>query len=210
MGFFVWVCELMGGMNSVALTDAVQAGILVFCFMLTPMLLESKYGGFEGIAGETCQNLCWYDTTEDNETAAVYPNGTSYTVTETIDVRKYGGCLYHVQNWIFQHPARSFAWLLASLCLTVVGGCVNPMAMHRTMVAKSDKALGQGMSLVEKCHFICFRLTQLHVGPCIPVRILLARHFDGNDQTSIVSRRNWFCVCADVQRTDGPGRYAID
>jgi len=53
---FIYCCELLGGMASVALTDAIQAGLLLFAFFFLPFLVLGEYGGFEGVGGPTCQN----------------------------------------------------------------------------------------------------------------------------------------------------------
>ena len=38
LGFFILACEIAGGMASVALTDAIQAGLLLVAFFVLPCL----------------------------------------------------------------------------------------------------------------------------------------------------------------------------
>merc|ERR1712216_1113404 len=44
-------------MASVALTDAIQASLLLFSFFFLPFLVLGEYGGFEGVGQKDCQNL---------------------------------------------------------------------------------------------------------------------------------------------------------
>jgi hypothetical protein len=55
-GTFIFACECMGGMASVALTDAIQACLLLFSFIAMPLLCQHHWGGFEGINGMECTN----------------------------------------------------------------------------------------------------------------------------------------------------------
>ena len=57
---FVITCEFVGGMTSVATTDAIQAFILLLAVFLMPMLGVGKWGGLDALGGEggdTCDNL---------------------------------------------------------------------------------------------------------------------------------------------------------
>jgi len=59
---FILICEFAGGMASVALTDAVQAGLLVISFFILPCLVTHVWGGFDGIGKIDCQNRQVADT----------------------------------------------------------------------------------------------------------------------------------------------------
>ena len=70
LGLFIYACETIGGMESVALTDAVQCSFLVISFISIYFLIEFKYSGYTGIFGDDhstdntrdrCQN---YQTTK--------------------------------------------------------------------------------------------------------------------------------------------------
>lgn len=56
LGMFIFTCECMGGMASVALTDAIQAGLLLFSFFCMPIMCQYNWGGFEGVGGVSCEN----------------------------------------------------------------------------------------------------------------------------------------------------------
>lgn len=55
-GMFIFLCECAGGMASVALTDAIQAGLLLFSFFMMPILCSSYYGGVAGVGYVDCMN----------------------------------------------------------------------------------------------------------------------------------------------------------
>ena len=52
LAMFIYACETVGGMESVALTDAVQCCFLMVSFIATFFLIEYKYNGFVGFFGE--------------------------------------------------------------------------------------------------------------------------------------------------------------
>ena len=56
LGAVVFICEMMGGMSSVALTDAVQASFLVVSFALMPILIADRFGGMDGFVNADCSN----------------------------------------------------------------------------------------------------------------------------------------------------------
>ena len=47
-GIFILICESMGGMNSVAITDAIQFMFMMIALLCIPALIWSNYGGFFG------------------------------------------------------------------------------------------------------------------------------------------------------------------
>jgi Na+/proline symporter len=55
-GMFIFTCECLGGMSSVALTDAVQAGLLLFAFFSLPCIASYYWGGYAGVGALGCQN----------------------------------------------------------------------------------------------------------------------------------------------------------
>ena len=48
LGMFVLGCETLGGMNSVAFTDAIQFMFMSIALLCIPILISSAYGGFFG------------------------------------------------------------------------------------------------------------------------------------------------------------------
>jgi len=56
LAMFVWTCEIMGGMTSVALTDAIQCSILLLTLTVMPMVVANYWGGVEGLGGPHCSN----------------------------------------------------------------------------------------------------------------------------------------------------------
>ena len=50
------IFEAIGGMRSVAYTDAAQSAIMVFVFAAVPLVILNEYGGFIGQMASPSQN----------------------------------------------------------------------------------------------------------------------------------------------------------
>ena len=99
LAIFIYACETVGGMESVALTDAVQCCFLMLSFISTYFLIEYKYGGFLGFFGgpespQSCEayqtkNTTWpeepptYGLTTLVEPPSHWSNGSHYVNTYT-------------------------------------------------------------------------------------------------------------------------------
>merc|ERR1711865_352553 len=131
------------------------------------MLCDYEFGGFDDIADVGCQNekltfTKWpalppaYGTTKQEnwtmssnfgetdlmDNSEKYPEITSdglYNVT-------YTGCWMHTKPWLSLYPPRYFAHLMFTIAVAFLPFGVSPFAAHRTMVAKSDRALQQGLT----------------------------------------------------------------
>ena len=112
--------------------------------MSTPILIAAKWGGFQGISGTHCDNLCWYDRSAEDT------NGTEFVQ------RAYGGCLEHTNAGFMTHPGDWAKWFMVSLMTGLIPGCIAPAALHRVLVAKSDKSIAQGMALVHAYPYAFF------------------------------------------------------
>merc|ERR1719506_2603340 len=158
----VFVCEMMGGMSSVALTDAIQASMLVFAFCLMPMLIQSRWGGLDGFVGQTqgtvdgevrpyeaCDNQkakytawpqsppSWGSTSEQ---PGVAPGGGDITFNGKYNQTLYG-CIADTSPWMLLTPVDELVQLMFSICTVFISWPIQPMAMHRVMVAKDGKSV---------------------------------------------------------------------
>ena len=58
----ILVFEFVGGLTSVALTDAIQAGLMIICFTLLSLLVKVQYGGWTDLNWETYPKPEHYQT----------------------------------------------------------------------------------------------------------------------------------------------------
>jgi len=143
---FVFMCEMLGGMTSVALTDAIQAAIMVMCFMIMPFLCEAQWGGFAGITDDNCQNR---ERVIIPEFASLPRKDLNLTHTKII------GCMPDTDPGFLQYPGPWAARLMFSLAVAFIPGCIAPFSIHRVMVAKDDAAISNGVALVHAYPY-CF------------------------------------------------------
>ena len=59
----VLVLETVGGMNSVVLSDAIQALLMVFGFIAVFLVVSSTYGSLSALSPANCDSLCYVNTT---------------------------------------------------------------------------------------------------------------------------------------------------
>lgn len=59
--------ECIGGLNSVALTDSIQAVIMVFAFLAIPIIMATNFGGWSGLDPENYPNPWFYQTPTADE-----------------------------------------------------------------------------------------------------------------------------------------------
>jgi hypothetical protein len=78
--------------------------------MSTPILISAKWGGFTGISGTHCENLCWYDKQDAGNI--------------TIITREYGGCLEHTNPGFMKHPVVK-AYTFPHTCSVIFLSAVN-------------------------------------------------------------------------------------
>jgi Na+/proline symporter len=56
------VFECIGGLNSVALTDSIQAVIMIFAFISIPIIIRLQFGGWSTLTPETYPRPEFYQT----------------------------------------------------------------------------------------------------------------------------------------------------
>eukprot|EP01052_Picozoa_sp_SAG31_P055904 SAG31_NODE_15699_length_742_cov_1.195956_1_plen_205_part_00 len=54
--YFIFALEVFGGMRGVALSDALQSGVMIVTYMIVPFLLMYHYGGFSDLIPPGCEN----------------------------------------------------------------------------------------------------------------------------------------------------------
>jgi Na+/proline symporter len=151
---FVFLCEIMGGMSSVALTDAVQATMLVISFCLMPMLIASKWGGLDGFVSPDCSNKKvmytawpisppeWSVGMDALTEVSGYQivNGENVTFNGMYNQTVYG-CIADTAPWMLLTPLPDMTKLMFSIMSVFITWPIQPMAMHRVMVAKNGSSV---------------------------------------------------------------------
>ena len=54
--YFIFACEIVGGMRAVAITDAIQSGVMISMYFVMPLVLWACFGGMGDMMGEGCGN----------------------------------------------------------------------------------------------------------------------------------------------------------
>jgi hypothetical protein len=58
---FIYFCELIGGMRGVALTDALQSGVMICCYIVAPLIVWYYWGGIRDYTHPECSNSLEYN-----------------------------------------------------------------------------------------------------------------------------------------------------
>jgi Na+/proline symporter len=59
---FILIFECIGGLNSVALTDSIQAVIMIFAFISIPIIIKLNFGGWSNLNPMTYPRPEFYQT----------------------------------------------------------------------------------------------------------------------------------------------------
>jgi len=58
----ILIFEFVGGLTSVAMTDTIQASLMILCFILLSAVLKAQYGGWTDLSWEDYPNQSFYQT----------------------------------------------------------------------------------------------------------------------------------------------------
>lgn len=156
---FIYACETVGGMESVAITDAVQCTFLMAAFISVVMLIEFKYGGFVGFFGypndpENCQAKMVVNTTWPEEP----PGWGRITLVENqtsgepiLNMTEYG-CVIFEYGWWLDYPPIFGQALMLWIPIGSAVLCLSPAGIHRAMISGSDDSFRRALAPVH-CEF---------------------------------------------------------
>jgi Na+/proline symporter len=88
----VLICEFIGGMTSVAITDAIQCCLLVASFFSVGLIFAARYGGFGGITDYHCPSYQVIHTPDSCSTGYRHANHPIYCE-DFHDEELFNGCI---------------------------------------------------------------------------------------------------------------------
>jgi len=140
----ILVFEALGGMRSVAYTDAVEAIVMVSIFVTVPIMITCYYGGFVGQVSDTEDLPCSNSYDEDSNGClnyAVYElpatNATNTTLCEASALNTTDTTC-ELSEYFLRSPS---SVTILNYVLFVVGGLsfsLNPHILQRALTAKDD------------------------------------------------------------------------
>lgn len=184
---FVVCCEFVGGMTSVATTDALQCAILLSAVFLMPMLGAARWGGFAALGtefgGADCDNARVSYASEvpstgrwlyaavtdlvcssggDNEWSDCTPGETYKKMTL--------GCIGSNVNtsWFYLYPPKYLAVFMWTFAMGCIGFPYHPVALQRIFIGKSDRDVAKVASLVHSYPMVIV-LPLLYLGIVVAV-----------------------------------------
>lgn len=124
--------EVLGGMNSVVLTDVVQSILMIASFLTIPVVIAAEYGWLPAIGPSDCGFL-----------RNVSPNVTDiFSVPDECMGAAHGcvaaGCIEAVNPEFYQFPARSTCCEIVFFLLNMLVAPLSPHIVQRTYIATSD------------------------------------------------------------------------
>eukprot|EP00435_Cladocopium_sp_Y103_P043349 s1779_g12.t1 len=187
--------EVLGGMNSVVLTDVVQSILMIASFLTIPVVVAAEYGWLPFIGPSDCRFL-----------RNVSPNVTDiFSVPDECIGAAHGcvaaGCIEAVKPEFYQFPTRSTCCEIVFFLLNMMTAAVSPQIVQRTYIATSDADLRIVMGAMLLAPFIAqtpgiiIGLTKIAYDPMWPVVDQEATAFSGlSAQLKMVGPFQYFLV----------------
>jgi len=137
LGFvaIVLALEIIGGMNSVILTDAVQAAIMILSFLVVPVVLAIHYGNLWEMAPADCQSLVYVESNVSDP--SIPPAECSAHDPGCIAA----GCIDAVRPEFYLLPTRSKTCSIIWFLLNMFAAPLQPHMIQRVYIASSESDL---------------------------------------------------------------------
>ncbi|CAK9071214.1 unnamed protein product [Durusdinium trenchii] len=127
--------EVLGGMNSVVLTDVVQCIVMIASFVVVSAVLAAEYGSLPQLGPSDCSFL---ELVSGNVTDA-------YSVPETCGPDQTGcvkaGCIAAVKPNFYEFPSRSTLCDIIFFLVNMLAAPLQPHMVQRAYIASSDANL---------------------------------------------------------------------
>jgi SSS family solute:Na+ symporter/sodium/pantothenate symporter len=183
----ILVFEALGGMRSVAYTDTVQACVMVAVFILVPIVISFKYGGFGGQVANG-NEVC--DAAEFiNATLGLQPGMGCLNVG---DGTMNGGKVLAPNFWL-RTPSTISNVNVLLFYVSFLSFGLNPHILQRVLSAKSDKALKFVTTLTWGMGFLA-----MYTGILIGTTMLSRKELLSPEQ----QKQNGFYALLNVWRED--------
>ena len=138
--------EMLGGMNSVVLTDAIQCAVMLCSFLLTPVVLGLEYGFLPQMAPADCDHLIYVSANSSHPHAAPGPCLGQDCLPS--------GCLEAVRPDFYLFPSRSTFCDILFFLFNMLAAPVTPHFVQRAYLAKTDADLRIVMGVMLVAPFI--------------------------------------------------------
>jgi len=152
----VLAMEMLGGMNSVVLSDALQAGLMITGFLCMLVVLILQYGWLSSFTPANCASLGFVNMTSRallTELGDVGETPETCMVQEA-DCKAYG-CLEDVKPDWFKPPGLKAQCGFFFFVLNMFAFPLNPHMVQRAYIAKSDQALRVVVGVMFVAGFLC-------------------------------------------------------
>ncbi|CAJ1373504.1 unnamed protein product [Effrenium voratum] len=138
--------EVLGGMNSVVLTDVVQSTVMILSFLAVPFFLAFEYGSLPDMGPADCPFLM-----------SVSPNVTdSFSVPEQCmgSGCVAAGCIAAVKPEFYEFPSRSTLCDVIFFLINMLAAPLQPHMVQRAYIASSDASLRLVMAAMLLAPFV--------------------------------------------------------
>eukprot|EP00933_Yihiella_yeosuensis_P062299 TRINITY_DN6524_c0_g3_i2.p1 TRINITY_DN6524_c0_g3~~TRINITY_DN6524_c0_g3_i2.p1 ORF type:complete len:647 (+),score=78.91 TRINITY_DN6524_c0_g3_i2:86-2026(+) len=142
--------EAIGGMNSVVLTDSLQAVLMIASFLAVPFVLGSTFGFLPSMAAPDCPELFWVST---NATTS------SYASPQECETPNSGsciaaGCIAAVKPSFYEFPETSTMCSILFFLFNMIAAPLTPHMIQRAHIASDDHDLRLMMGAMLVAPFI--------------------------------------------------------
>ena len=125
----IFIFEAVGGMRSVAYTDAVQATFMIIVFITMPIILGVLFGGYNG---QTTNVEDFHCNNSNNNSTGVLSGCLNYA---TNPVR---GKTFISEQYFLRKPSRIASMNFVLFALSWMSFSLNPHVMQRAFTAEND------------------------------------------------------------------------
>ena len=130
----IFIFEIIGGMRSVAYTDAIQASFMIIVFLIMPIILSARYGGYTGQIidpylfqnGQHCKS-------SNNNSTGVWSGCINYATQPVISKT------FISEQYFLRKPSSLTAINYVLFVVSLISFGLNPHILQRIFAAKKDE-----------------------------------------------------------------------
>jgi len=150
----ILVFEALGGMRSVAYTDAVEAVVMICIFLTVPVMIGVYYGGFVGQVNDSNDLTVPCDNSYANDTNGCL-NYAVYELPEPIDNETDSSSDGEISEYFLRSPSSITILNHVLFCCGGLSFALNPHVCQRALTAKADSHLRFVIGILFLTTFMC-------------------------------------------------------
>ncbi|CAJ1330032.1 unnamed protein product [Effrenium voratum] len=155
--------EVLGGMNSVVLTDVVQSTVMILSFLAVPFFLANEYGSLPDMGPADCPFLMSVSHATDSFSAPEQCTGMGSGCVAA-------GCIAAVRPEFYKFPSRSTLCDVIFFLINMLAAPLQPQMVQRCYMASSDASLRLVMAaMLVAPYSIIMGLTKSAYDPAWPL-----------------------------------------